>query len=89
MEQPQNVLMCVGERERERERVQLREVRVEDEEYFGGGFDEEDDWDSIVSNRRYGRQFKEARNQEYNNLGSIKMKILSFQGKNNLEAYLE
>ena len=72
-----------------RERVQPREVRVEDEEYYGGGFDEEDDRDSIVSNRRYDGRFREARNREYNNLGSIKMKIPSFQDKNNPKAYLE
>ena len=72
-----------------RQRVQSREVRVEDKEYYGGSFDEEDDRDSIVGNRRYGKWFREARNREYNNLGSIKMKILSFQGKNDLETYLE
>ncbi|RVW87095.1 hypothetical protein CK203_048337 [Vitis vinifera] len=77
------LLMCVGER------AQPREVRVQDEEYYGGGFDEEDDRDSIVGNRRYGGRFKEVRNQEDNNLGSIKMKIPLFQGKNDLKAYLE
>ena len=64
-------------------------MRVEDEEYYGDSFDEEDDRDSIVGNRRYDGQFREARNREDNNLGSIKMKILSFQGKNYLETYLE
>ena len=72
-----------------RQRVQPREVRVEDEEYYGGNFDEEDDWDSIVGNRRYGGWFREFRNQEDNNLGGIKIKIPSFQGKNDLEADLE
>ena len=76
------LLMCVGER------AQPREVRVQDEEYYGGGFDEEDDRDSIVGNRRYGEQFREARNQENNNLGSIKMKIPSFRGKNDPKDYL-
>ena len=38
---------------------------------------------------RHGRWFREARNREDNNLGSIKMKILSFQGKNDPKAYLE
>ena len=32
---------------------------------------------------------REYRNREDNNLGNIKMKISSFQGKNDLEAYLE
>ena len=34
-----------------RQRVQSREVRVEDKEYYGGSFDEEDDRDSIVGNK--------------------------------------
>ena len=38
---------------------------------------------------RYGGRLREARNWEDNNLGSIKMKIPSFQGKNDHEAYLE
>ena len=38
---------------------------------------------------RYGGRLREARNFADNNLGSIKMKILSFQGKNNPEVYLE
>ena len=84
MEQPQNAPNV-----RKRERVQPREVRVEDEEYCGGSFDDEDDRDSIIGNRRYGGRFREARNWEDNNLGSIKMEIPSFQGKNDLEAYLE
>ena len=84
MEQPQNAPNV-----RKRQRVQPREVRVKDEEYYGGGFDEEDDRDSIVSNRRYDGRFREARNREDNQLGSIKMKIPSFQGKNDPEAYLE
>ena len=84
MEQPQNAPNV-----HKRERVQPREVRVENEEYCGGSFDEEDDRDSIIGNRRYGGRFREARNWEDNNLGSIKMEIPSFQGKNDLEAYLE
>ncbi|PKI58547.1 hypothetical protein CRG98_021059 [Punica granatum] len=71
-----------------RERVQPREVRVEDEENYGAGFDE-DDRDSVVSNRRQGGWFREDRNREDNNLGSIKMKIPSFQGKSDPEANLE
>ncbi|KAA8521351.1 hypothetical protein F0562_012030 [Nyssa sinensis] len=72
--QPQNVPNL-----RRRERVQPREVRVEDEEPYGAGFDEEDDQDSVVGNRRHGGWFREVRNREDNNLGGIKIKILSFQ----------
>ena len=36
---------------RRTQRVQPREVRVEDKEYYEGSFDEEDDRDSIVSNK--------------------------------------
>ena len=46
-------------------------MRVEDEEYYGGNFDEEDDRDSIVGNMRYDGWFREVKNQEDNNLGSI------------------
>ena len=53
-EQPQN-----GRNLRRRERVPPRE---EDEERYGSGFDEEEDRDSIVSNRRLGGRFREARN---------------------------
>ncbi|PKI67502.1 hypothetical protein CRG98_012086 [Punica granatum] len=74
---------------RRRERVQPRKVRVEDEDNYGVSFDEEDNRDSAVSNRRRGGRFREARNREDNNLGSIKMKISSFQGKSDPEAYLE
>uniref|UniRef100_A0A2N9EDV2 Reverse transcriptase domain-containing protein n=1 Tax=Fagus sylvatica TaxID=28930 RepID=A0A2N9EDV2_FAGSY len=56
---------------------------------MGLGFDEEEDWDSIVNNRRPGGRFGEARNREDNNLGGIKMKIPSFQGRSDPEAYLE
>ncbi|KAA8524402.1 hypothetical protein F0562_010807 [Nyssa sinensis] len=42
--QPQNVPNL-----RRRERVQPREVRVEDEEPYGAGFDDEDDRDSVVA----------------------------------------
>ncbi|KAA8550028.1 hypothetical protein F0562_001712 [Nyssa sinensis] len=35
-----------------RERVQPREVRVEDEEPYGTGFDEEDDQDFVVGNKK-------------------------------------
>ncbi|KAA8544517.1 hypothetical protein F0562_022529 [Nyssa sinensis] len=42
--QPQNVPNL-----RKRERVQQREVRVEDEKPYGASFDEEDDRDSVVA----------------------------------------
>ncbi|PKI79453.1 hypothetical protein CRG98_000144 [Punica granatum] len=71
VEQPRNAPNA-----RRRERVQPREVRVEDEENYGAGFDE-DDQDSVVSNRRYGGRFREDRNREDNNLGSITMKFPS------------
>jgi hypothetical protein len=80
-EQPQN-----GHNFRRRERVPARE---EDEERYGSGFDEEEDRGSIVNNRRPGGRFREARNREDNNLGGIKMKIPSFQGRSDPEAYLE
>jgi len=80
-EQPQN-----GRNFRRRERVPPRE---EDEERYGSGFDEEEDRGSIVNNRRPGGRFREARNREDNNLGGIKMKIPSFQGRSDPEAYLE
>ena len=44
---------------------------------------------SIDSNRRYGGRVREDRNWEDNSLGNIKMKISPFQGKNDLEEYLE
>jgi hypothetical protein len=69
-EQPQN-----GRNLRRRGRVQPRE---EDEERYGSGFDEEEDRESIVNNRRPGGRFGEVRNREDNNLGGIKMKIPSF-----------
>ena len=64
-------------------------MQVEEEEYEGDGFEDGIDHDSIVSDRRYEGRLGEARNREDNNLGSIKRTIPSFQGKNDLEAYLE
>ena len=64
-------------------------MRIEEEEYEGDGFEDEIDHDSVVSDKRYRGGLREARNREDNNLGSIKMKIPSFQGKNDLEVYLE
>ena len=78
-EQPQN-----GRNLHRRERVPPRE---EDEECYGSGFDEEEDQDSIVNNRRLGGRFGEARNRKDNNLGGIKIKIPSFQGRSDPEAY--
>ena len=74
---------------RGRERLPRRGVRVEEDEYDGNGFEDENDHDSAVGDRRYGGRHREARNQEDNNLRNIKMKIPSFQGKNDPEAYLE
>ena len=73
---------------RRRERLPRRGVWVEEEEYDGGGFEGEIDHDSVVGDRRYEGILRETRNWEGNNLGNIKMKIPSFQGKNDLEAYL-
>ena len=72
-----------------RQRLPRRGAQVEEEEYDIEGFKDEIDHDSTVSDRKYGGRLREARNQEDNNLGSIKMKIPSFQGKNDPEAYLE
>ena len=74
---------------RRRERLPRRGARVDEEEYDGGDFEDENVYDSGVSNRRYGGRHGEDRNQEDNNLGNIKMKIPSFQGKNDPEAYIE
>ena len=43
---------------------------------------------STGSRRRYGKD-REARNLVDNNLGTIKMKIPTFEGKSDPEAYLE
>jgi hypothetical protein len=80
-DQPQNSLNL-----HRRERVPPRE---EDEERYGSGFDEEEDRDSIVNNRRPRGRFGEATNREDNNLGGTKMKIPSFQGRSDPEAYLD
>ena len=72
-----------------RERLPRRGVHVEENEYDGNGFEDENDHDSAVGDRRYGGRHRETRNQEDNNLRNIKMKIPSFQGKNDPEAYFE
>ena len=64
VEQPQNAPNV-----RRRGRFRPREVRDEDEEYYGVGFDEVDDRDSVVSNRRHGGMFREAWNWKDNYLG--------------------
>ena len=64
-------------------------MQVEEEGYEGDGFEDEIDLDSVVSDRRYGWRLREARNREDNNLDSIKMKIPSFQGKNDPKIYLD
>ena len=74
---------------RRKERLPRRGARVDEEEFDGGVFEDENGYDSGVSNRRYGGRHREARNQEDNNLRNIKMKIPPFQGKNDPEAYLE
>ena len=74
---------------RRRERLPRRGVRVNEEEYDRGDFEDENGYDSGFSNRRYGGRHRETRNHEDNNLRNIKMKIPSFQGKNDPEAYLE
>ena len=72
-----------------KERLPRRGAQVDEEEYDGGDFEDENGYDSGVSNMRYGGRRREDRNREDNNLGNIKMKIPSFQGKNDPEAYLE
>ena len=95
---------------RRKEKVPPKGIRVEEEDYDGDGFDEEDERESVVNNRRSGGRYTGVRNREKdtatfggntwrntrrmedredNNLGSIKMKIPSFQGKNDPKAYLE
>ena len=61
-----------------RERLPRRGVGVEEEEYGRGDFKDENDHDSVVTDRRYGGRHREARNWEDDNLGNIKMKIPSF-----------
>ena len=81
VEQPQHVPHA-----RRRERVP---VRGEVDDYYrndGEEFDEGED--SAGSHRRFGRD-RGVRNREDDSLRGIKMKIPSFQGKSNPEAYLE
>ncbi|XP_020582538.1 uncharacterized protein LOC110026087 [Phalaenopsis equestris] len=73
----------------QRERVPLRGEREEDEEYYAAEFDEENNRDLFVERRRYGGQARDIRNRDDNSLTGIKMRIPSFQGKNNPKAYLQ
>ena len=71
-----------------RGRVQRQEVQEEFEDFNGHDFEEE-------NNMRFGgnvwrfRGGREDRNREDVNVGSIKMKVPSFQGKNDPEPYSE
>jgi hypothetical protein len=74
-----------------------REARVENEYENEGDGEDEEDLASEVGLGRH-RRFRRERGHEGNrggreglnrNLGSIKMKIPSFQGRTNLEVYLE
>ena len=74
---------------RRRDRLPRRGAQVDKEEFEEGDFEDENGYHLVVSNRSYGGRHKEYRNREDNNLGNIKMKIPSFQGKKDPEAYLE
>lgn len=63
-------------------------VRVDDDIYEGDD-DLDDDQETIVGHKGYGGRNRVPKNQEDNNLGNIKMKILAFQGKNDPKSYLE
>ena len=52
---------------RRREMLPRRRVCVEEDEYDGNGFEDENDHDLAVGDRRYGGRHREARNQEDNN----------------------
>ena len=53
---------------------------VEEDEYDRNGFEDENDHDSAVGDRRYGGRHSSARNQEDNKLRNIKMKIIVLRG---------
>ncbi|KAM7474173.1 hypothetical protein LguiB_021416 [Lonicera macranthoides] len=74
------------------ERMHPRERRVENDpdNYYRDSFNNGDsDVDSVTANRRNGRRIGRGTNREDDNMNGIKMKIPSFQGKNDPEAYLE
>ena len=62
---------------------------MEEVDYEGSGYDGGSDQVQVASNRRDGGRIREGRNWEDNNLGNIKKKIPSFQGKNDPEVYLD
>ncbi|KAM7507219.1 hypothetical protein LguiA_017672 [Lonicera macranthoides] len=71
-------------------RPQPRERRADFDNYYRDSFDDGDsDVDSVIANRRNGRRFGRGSNREDDNMNGIKMRIPSFQGKNDPEAYLE
>ena len=81
VEQPQHVPHA-----RRRERVP---VRGEAHDYYGIDGDEFDEGEDFVgSHRRFGRD-RGVRNRGNDGMSGIKMKIPSFQGKSDPEAYLE
>ncbi|KAL6347243.1 hypothetical protein AAG906_013679 [Vitis piasezkii] len=81
-------------------RSQGRRARVDDsDDYHEDEFEDEEDQASlnhegrfVLKRERHGRGFRRAlrwQDGTDRNLGNIKMKIPSFQGKNDLEVYLE
>ena len=81
-------------------RRQGRRTRVDDsDDYHEDEFEDEEDQASLnhegrfaLKRERHGRGFRRAprwQDGTDRNLENIKMKIPSFQGKNNLEVYLE
>ena len=71
-----------------RERAAQRPAADYIEEFNEEDDDEDYDRHSVGNNRRFGGD-RRSRNREDDHLGSIKMKIPSFQGKNDPEVYLE
>ena len=93
----------IERRQQPRRRDRRRNDEGEYEGFGGDDFDEENEWEWVNNNRRYGGRYKgvrnredgptifgwdarrnimRAENREDSSLGSIKMKIPSFQGKN-------
>ena len=50
---------------RRRDKAPLKGVRVEDEDYEGKGFDEEEERESMVNNRRLGGRYRGDRMMRY------------------------
>ena len=61
-------------------------VREEVNNYYGDEYGEEEE--SVGSHRRNGRGWR-LRNREDDSFSGLKMKVSSFQGKSDPEAYLE